>query len=300
MIKKYIEITIKVNREYEEELIYRLHEIEDLGIEIIDSEDVKYLIENLHDDEITSLEYIKSDEIYLKAYLNMDEEDKIRKIKELKKDIPFTFEINTVENDWSKEWMKFYEPMEVGENIVIIPQWMDEKTNRIKIYINPGMAFGTGSHETTQLVMEEIEKHLVKNKACLDIGCGSGILSILLSKLEASTIVACDISDDALNATKENVENNKVSNISIRKSNLFSNVEGKFDIICGNLIAEIIVDMLDEVDYYLNDGGILILSGILDEKENLVLEKIKDKYKIINRRKNNEWVMLALEKEDNV
>lgn len=303
MIKKYMEVIFKINRKDQEAFEYHIHEITPLGMEIIDSREISRILGNLKNDEISDLEIEDRDYVIVKTYLSFDEnyERSMEEIEKLKEKFDFTMEKNEVENDWAREWMKFYKPIEVGKNILILPKWMDRDSEKIKIYINPGMAFGTGSHETTKLVLSEIEKYDIEDKRALDIGVGSGILSILLRKLKAKSVLGVDIDEDAINSARENLSYNGVDKIELKESDLFSNVEGEFDLICANLLSEIIVRMMDEVDEYLKKDGLLILSGIIEESEYKVRDKLKEKsFRIIDRKKDGDWIMLSCKKEKDV
>lgn len=183
--------------------------------------------------------------------------------------------IGVKEEDWAGSWKKYYKPLRIGEKLVVVPAWekYDAKEGDLILKMDPGMAFGTGTHETTRLVAMLIEKYVKKDDVCLDLGTGSGILAIAASKLGAKTVNAYDIDPVAVRVANENVNDNGITNITCGKSDLFAGVEEKtYDLICANIVADIIIRMLPDVKKYLRPGGILITSGIIDERAEEVLK----------------------------
>lgn len=183
--------------------------------------------------------------------------------------------IGVKEEDWAGSWKKYYKPLRIGERLVVVPAWekYDEKPGDLILKMDPGMAFGTGTHETTRLVAMLIEKYVKPNDVCLDLGTGSGILAIAASKLGAKSVNAYDIDPVAVRVAGENVRDNGIENIVCGKSDLFCGVEEKtYDLICANIVADIIIRMLPDVKKYLKAGGILITSGIIDERADEVLK----------------------------
>lgn len=183
--------------------------------------------------------------------------------------------IGVKEEDWAGSWKKYYKPLRIGEKLVVVPAWekYDAKEGDLILKMDPGMAFGTGTHETTRLVAMLIEKYVKKDDVCLDLGTGSGILAIAASKLGAKTVNAYDIDPVAVRVANENVNDNGITNIVCGKSDLFAGVEEKtYDLICANIVADIIIRMLPDVKKYLRPGGVLITSGIIDERAEEVLK----------------------------
>ncbi len=183
--------------------------------------------------------------------------------------------IGVKEEDWAGSWKKYYKPLRIGEKLVVVPAWekYEEKPGDLIIKMDPGMAFGTGTHETTRLVAMLIEKYVQKGDVCLDLGTGSGILAIAASKLGAKSVNAYDIDPVAVRVAGENVKDNKIDNIVCGTSDLFNGIEEKtYDLICANIVADIIIRMLPDVKKYLKPNGILITSGIIDERAEEVLK----------------------------
>lgn len=258
--------------------------------------------------DINIFEY-GEDTAVVRAYFNVDEdinnliaeiEKKIAEAKAFGVNIE-DYKISTVvvdENDWNTQWKKYYKPMKVGDKFVIKPLWEDyeAKEGEIILHMDPGMAFGTGTHETTRMCLEAVEDYMRKDTTVFDIGTGSGILAIGASKLGAKEVVGVDLDIVAVNSAKENVGYNDLKNVTILHGNLMDVVEGNADIIVANIIAEVILVLIDDVKKKLNDGGIFISSGIIKEKENMVKEGLIAKgFDIIDTRREGEWVCIVSE-----
>lgn len=191
---------------------------------------------------------------------------------------------------WDVEWKKSYHPLPVGETIEIVPSWMEPvDPSRTPIFIDPGMAFGTGSHETTVLCLEGLEHMALKGKRGLDLGTGSGILAIYMKQQGMATVQATDIDEDALQAAHKNAEANHVS-LDIRPSNLMQGVEGTFDVVVSNLLAELVLRLLPDVHTCLAEQAHLILSGILTTKEDAVKNALtQEGFRVTSCRRMGEW-----------
>ncbi|MFZ2198276.1 MAG: 50S ribosomal protein L11 methyltransferase [Thermodesulfovibrionales bacterium] len=181
----------------------------------------------------------------------------------------FSFEYTLLpDKDWNENWKKNFAPIDIGEDLTIIPSWLKKDTSRIPVIIDPGMVFGTGYHETSQtclIIIEQISKGGHK-ESCLDIGTGSGILAIGAAKLGFRNVTAVDIDPMAIDAAKRNVEENSLANVVIKEGDIKA-VEGHFDLIVANLLSGILVDIAPEILTRLNPGGKAILSGMLAGQE---------------------------------
>ncbi len=202
------------------------------------------------------------------------------------------------EEDWAHAWKKYYKPIKLGK-ITIVPAWENyrESENELVIRIDPGMAFGTGTHETTRLVMRIMQDENLKSKRVLDIGTGSGILSICASKLGACEIFAYDIDPVAVKVARENVKDSACDNVRVGVSDLLLNVDKKerYDFCVANIVAEIIVRMLPDIGDYLADDALMILSGIIEPSKPLVEDSLKKHgYEIVKEEKENDWVALLV------
>lgn len=197
--------------------------------------------------------------------------------------------------DWENNWKKYFKPMPVGNKLLIRPIWEDEYEagDRAVIHLEPGLAFGSGTHDTTRLCLESIENYAQKGKTMLDIGCGSGILSVCGLLLGADSAVGVDI--DAL-AVKTAIENGRTNGFEepqykVLQGSLTDKVSGTFDIIAANIVADIIVVLCNDVKKYLNPNGIFITSGIIEPRENDVLEAFeKNGLEVIARHESGGWL----------
>lgn len=208
------------------------------------------------------------------------------------------------DQDWMTSWKKHYHPIAVGKKILILPAWIEqEKTDRVVVRIDPSMAFGTGTHPTTQLCLEMVEEYCQSGIDVIDVGCGSGILSIAAIKLGAKKALAVDIDPLSVKASHENSVANKVrKSIEIGEGSVYEVLENQFSIqkaplVLANILAPVIIKLLsDGLDKLLITNGILVLSGILEEQESSVLLAAeKCGLKLLQRKQMGDWVSLALQ-----
>ena len=206
------------------------------------------------------------------------------------------------EEDWANSWKKYYSTLHIGKRIVIVPMW-EEYTpvgDELVVKMDPGMAFGTGSHETTRLVIELLEKYTKKGVRMLDVGTGSGILAICASKLGAGECKAYDIDPVAVKVANENIVQSGQKNISCEVSDLLRHVDlskGKYDLVCANIVADIIIRMAPDVGNYMKDDAVLLCSGIIKERADDVISCLsKHSLHVLERLDDNGWCALALSK----
>lgn len=203
------------------------------------------------------------------------------------------------DEDWSTAWKKYYKPFRLTDRIVIKPTWEEYRAeeNDIIVEMDPGMAFGTGTHETTQMCSILLDKYMSANHDVLDVGCGTGILSIIASKLGAKKIEAIDIDEVAVRVAKENIEINgeagKIKAFQAVLSDLKAGDE-KFDIIVANIIANVIVDLSSLIPYYLKKNSLFITSGIIKERKQDVIDAcLKNGMSFIDDLEMGEWVAMV-------
>jgi ribosomal protein L11 methyltransferase len=204
------------------------------------------------------------------------------------------------EEDWANSWKKYYKPLHIGNHVVIAPMWEDYVAleNEVVVKMDPGMAFGSGTHETTSLCAELIEKHMKAGVRALDVGTGSGILAILEAKLGAKEVEALDIDANAVEVAKENCVKNGVDNVICRQSDLIRQASGKYDFISANIVADIIVRMAQNVGDFLKDDGMLVVSGIIESQKDRVVSTFNEKgFYLADELDKNDWNAFLFKKQ---
>ena len=275
-----------------------------LMIEDFSDVDLKTCYGDLIDESILNADKtIASVSVFIPAEKSVS--DAVAFIKERARDVELEIklEINGVnEEDWATAWKAYYKPVHIGEKMVIVPMWesYDEKPGEVIVRMDPGMAFGTGTHETTRLVVTLLEKYTSKGCRVLDVGTGSGILAICAAKLGAGECKAYDIDPVAVRVAKENVKDNGCDNIECDTSDLLHGVDlsgGQYDLVCANIVADIIIRMTPDIGRYMKDDAILIASGIITERADEVVDAVvAHGLRIKERLTDNGWCALVIEK----
>lgn len=204
---------------------------------------------------------------------------------------------NCAEEDWINNWKKYFHPIPVGEKLLIRPLWEDDydAQGRTVLHLEPGLAFGTGTHETTRLCLELLEKYVTPGIDFLDMGCGSGILSVAALLLGAKSAVGVDIDPLAVKTAVENAETNGVADrFTGICGNLAEKVTGKFQVVAANIVADIVILLSQDAPRFLTPDSTYIVSGIIDTREQDVLAAIQDTFQVIERREEKGWVAMAL------
>lgn len=204
--------------------------------------------------------------------------------------------------DWQNNWKQYFRPMPIGEKLLIRPLWINDydSQGRKVLNIEPGLAFGTGSHPTTKLCLETLESYISESSTVLDIGCGSGILSIASLLLGAKSAFGVDIDSLAVKTAKANALENGFdeSKFKVVQGDLSDKVSGKFNVIVANIVADIIMMFNKQVGAFLEDGGVYITGGIIETREDDVTASFKENgFEIIERRENNGWLVFVLKKK---
>lgn len=278
----YYEFTIKVPETFKDTLIHRLSEAGCLGVIENDEFLVAYFPEKL------DISDVKTDLSIMKAIL-----EKAGRSHEL------SYECALIpEQDWNAAWKKDFRPVDAGERFTILPPWEEKRPGRINLVIDPGMAFGTGHHETTRSCLTLMEKYatIPKKNSFLDLGTGTGILAIAASKLGYRRVIGIDTDPLAVDAARKNIETNRTPEVDIREGSL-SEIDETFDVIAANLISGVLVQLAGELSAALNTGGIAILSGILSGQEGEVIEAMSAAgLRTLERYRDGKWVSLVVER----
>lgn len=197
------------------------------------------------------------------------------------------------EEDWADSWKKYYKPIKTGRRLVIVPMWekYDAQPGELTVLMDPGMAFGTGTHETTRLCAALLEDAVKPGCRVLDVGCGSGILAICAAKLGAAECFACDIDPVAVRIAAENAEVNHTPNVTCAVSDLLKNVPAeKYDVCVANIVADVIIRMAPDIGAFMKDDGVLIVSGIIEERADEVVDVLSaNGFAVTDCRRENGW-----------
>lgn len=311
-MENWIEITVHTTNEASEIVESILLDYGSTGVAI---EDPTTLEENLHDDFGTIVELSPTDYpevgVIVKGYineLNFDDETFNRfkdELEQLGKNINigefFKIETTTIQDsDWENSWKDYFDILNIGEKFVIVPTWREYENEEDKYVINidPGMAFGTGGHETTSLCIKNLEKYVKPHDNIIDVGCGSGILSIAASYLTDGSLKAVDLDKLAVDVSRENFALNNLENrIEVEEASLLTKETKKYDVIVANILAHIIELMLEDAYKLLEDGGYFITSGIIKDKKDELLEKMLEQgFKLVEETSDNEWYSFVVTK----
>ncbi|HIE8424037.1 TPA: 50S ribosomal protein L11 methyltransferase [Clostridioides difficile] len=306
-MNNWIEVTIKTTTEAVEPITNILYEQGAGGAVIEDPKDFLFQKKNELDWDYVEEEVFKKneeDDVLIKTYVSEEKnvmefveiiKQKVLGLKDFGIDIgEGSVSLDQVnEADWANAWKAYYKPTKVGQRVVVKPTWEDYAMQEgdLIIELDPGMAFGTGTHETTSMCIRELEKYVNKDSKVFDIGCGSGILAIAATKLGAKEVVAVDLDEVAVKVAKENVLENKVEkSVSVMHGNLTDVIKDKADVIVANIIADIIKILAKDVQNFMKEDAIFISSGIiLDKVEEVKESLIENGFEIVEVQKLGEW-----------
>ena len=206
---------------------------------------------------------------------------------------------DVADEDWENNWKQFYKPMEIGNRLLVVPEWEEAHGGeRVKLVLNPGLTFGTGSHATTRLCLQALDTHIHSGESVLDLGCGSGILSIAALRLGAARAFACDIDEKCVDVAYENAALNGIGKdrYTVRWGDVLSDealrqeMGGGYDVVVANIVADVIMGLSGSVRPFLKAGGLFLCSGIIDDRAEEVLAKLKgDGWDVFEQRSSEGW-----------
>ncbi|GAA0602105.1 50S ribosomal protein L11 methyltransferase [Virgibacillus siamensis] len=310
---KWSEICIHTTNEAIEPISNILHETGASGVVIEDPTDLTKEHESKFGEvyELNEEEY-PEEGVYIKAYLPVNSflGETVDEIKQAVNNL-MLYDIDLGRNqvtlseireeEWATAWKKYYKPVKISKKTTIIPTWEEYErvsSDELIIELDPGMAFGTGTHPTTVLSIQAIEQYLQPGDLAIDVGCGSGVLSIASALLGASEVYAYDLDDIAVKSTSINSKlNNTDKQIHVRQNNLLDHIDMEADVIVSNILAEIIVRFTDDAWNNLRTGGVFITSGIIQAKKQLVLDDLeKHGFRILEVNEMEDWVAIVAKK----
>lgn len=280
--------------------------ISDSGIYTEDYSDLEEMSRKIAHSDLIEKDLLKKDKesaiihIYLNMSVNLKE--KLENLNSLLTSAGIKYSISTDDvhdSDWSDNWKKYFKPFEVGNRLAVCPTWENytASAGRQVLKIDPGAAFGSGTHETTRLCLEALEEYVSDGKTVLDIGCGSGILSISALLLGADKACGVDIDATAVKTAKENGVINGFGEprLTYLQGDLAGAVEEKFDVITANIVADVIIRLLPDLHRYMSKDGVALLSGIISERSGEVERYIaKNGFSIVKKADNNGWACIVI------
>lgn len=307
MDKNYFELRLKINPE-----------MEDLIAEIFfDNFDCEGVV--LAEETYKDLEMISTTEGTLKIFLKDDDSTTF---EDMKYDIENVLDLYREEfqsrgltddelgswdfeleekktEDWSQKWKEKWDVTHVTDKIAVVPDWIDykPKENEVIIKLEPGCAFGTGTHQTTQLCMKALENYMNKGDKVADIGMGSGILSILAKKLGATSVYGCDTDDTVIEVAKENAKKNNVE--ATFELGSADKINDKFDFVCANILHFVLAEIMGDLKNLMKTGAMMSLSGILDEKKQMVIDAYeKENLELVEEIHQDQWTSFVVKRID--
>lgn len=274
------------------------------GIYIEDYSDLEREVLEIARIDLIDEELLKADRDKAKIHIYIDPEDNIDEAVSFLRErlnasgIAYTIDLSNVrEDDWLNNWRKYFKPMPVGERLLINPSWYTDTDpeGRAVLNIDPGLAFGTGKHETTRLCMEALERYVSPGKKVLDVGCGSGILGIAAVLLGADSAFGVDIDETAVRTANENAGINGVGGrFTAIAGDLVDKVTEKYDIVVANIVADAIIALSASAPRFMTDNAVYIVSGIIDARADDVKNTVKDSFDIVEENTLGGWYCFVL------
>lgn len=307
---KWIELSVVVNAEAEESVTEILQNAGSNGVVIEDSNEIHRVREDKYGEifDLNPNDYPKQ-HMVIKAYYNETQfshlffENIKSQISNLEMVDPNVFQSDykeIEESDWENEWKNYFHPFQASERFYIVPSWetVSKEENHLYIELDPGMAFGTGDHPTTSMCLKAIEKIIEPHHDVIDVGTGSGILSIAAHLLGANHIKAIDLDEMAVQVAKENfVKNHCEAVIETTTGNLLNDESNQYDVVIANILAHVITLMVEDAYARLHSKGYFVASGIIEEKADEIETQMKQAgFKIIETQQDNGWVCITGQK----
>lgn len=310
---KWFEFSIHTTNEAIEPISNILHEAGASGVVIEDPSELT----KTHEDQFGEIYQLDPQDypdegVIIKAYLleNSTLEQTIINIKEaINQLVLYQIDIgkNKViirevdEEDWSTAWKKYYHPVKISEKITIVPTWEDytpTHKDELIIELDPGMAFGTGTHPTTVMCIQALEQFVNEGDHVIDVGTGSGVLSIAAAKLGARSVSAYDLDEVAVTSARQNITlNNVQQTVSITKNNLLDGVHEQADVIVANILAEVVIRLVDQAMQNVKQNGYFITSGIIHQKKQQVIDALEaTHFQVIDEIVMGDWIALIAQK----
>ncbi len=296
---EWTEIKIKIDGESAERAEAIAHMAVPYGIYIEDYSNLEAEVREIANIDLIDDELLKKDRSRVIVHIYISPEDNPAEatafLTERLSAEEIDFEIDSdscLEEDWLNNWKKYFHPIKVGEKILIRPTWRDDYSadGRVVLNLDPGIAFGTGTHETTRLCLEALEKYITPDSNMLDVGCGSGILAVAALLLGAKSAVGVDIDEMAVKTAGENARLNGVDErLKVIHGNLTDRVSGKFDVIAANIVADAIILLSEDIRSFMKDDAVYIMSGIIDSRADEVRKALSGSFNMIEEYSDNGW-----------
>ncbi len=303
----WTEISIRVNKSDTETASAIANMVVPYGIYVEDYSDLEVAAVEIAHIDLIDEDLLKKDRnsVIIHIYISCEEnaEESVAYLTERFAAVGIAAEIESIgvdDADWSENWKKYFKAFPVGNRLAVCPSWEEynNEDGRVVLRIDPGAAFGTGSHATTSMCLELLDKYIAAGDTVLDIGCGSGILAITGVLLGADSAVGVDIDAQSVKVSKENAEINGITNkTEFICGDLTEKVNGKFNVVCANIVADIIIKLTPGVDAFMNDGAIFMCSGIIDLRADEVRKALIDNgFDIIEEVVKDNWHAFATRK----
>lgn len=301
----WTEITVKVNVKDTEAASAIANMTVPYGIYIEDYSDLEQSAWDIAHIDLIDEELVSKDRQTSLIHIYIEETDNAAEalafLKERLTAEGIAYEVGSLgvdDSDWNENWKKYFHTTEIGEKLAIVPSWetYDNPQNRTLLHIDPGAAFGTGTHATTSLCLSLLENYVTNDTEMLDIGCGSGILAIASVLLGAKSAIGVDIDAQSVKTARENAGINSVSEkVQFIKGDLADKITGKYSIVCANIVADVIIRLFENVDKFMTEDSVLIISGIIDiRKDDVLTSALQHGFTVLQEEYRDNWCAFVL------